>query len=152
MSEKSRMAKTLQITKTERLPGLDGLRTIAILLIVLGHLCQQDFWYGNCPIPAPPLPGGAVPIFFVLSGFLAGYYSDKTTDTKSYYIRRAKKLFPTYYIYIVLVILAYILLDRKEEILNPRLLYYIVPAGIIPFATQRASCHWFTSGSYPPSL
>lgn len=127
------MTQTNQISKQERIPGLDGLRAIAILLIVLGHLSQQAFWYGNCPLPSLPLPGGALSIFFVLSGFLAGYYPAKTFDSKSYYIRRAKKLFPAYYSYICIVIITYLLLGRSHEVLNSRLFYYIVPAGIVPF-------------------
>ena len=116
-----------------RLPGLDGLRAIAILLIVLGHCSQADFWYGDCPLPRLPLPGGALSIFFVLSGFLAGYYSETITDAKSYYLKKAKRLFPVYYIYIILVVLVYLLIGRSTEVLNWKLLYYIVPAGIIPF-------------------
>ena len=119
--------------KKYRLPGLDGLRAIAILLIVLGHCGQADFWYGNCPLPHLPLPGGAFSIFFVLSGFLAGYYSETITDAKSYYLRKANRLFPVYYIYIMLVVLVYLLIGRGTEVLNWKLLYYIVPAGIIPF-------------------
>lgn len=129
------MTQTAQIseTKSGRIPGLDGLRAIAIVLIVLGHLWQQDFWYGNCPIPQLPIPGGALSIFFVLCGFCAGYYSSKTADTKTYYKKKAKRLFPAYYTYIAIVILTFLLLGRAEEVLNLRLLYYIVPAGIIPF-------------------
>lgn len=123
----------MEENKKYRLPGLDGLRAIAILLIVLGHCSQADFWYGNCPLPRLPLPGGALSIFFVLSGFLAGYYSETITDAKSYYLKKAKRLFPVYYIYIILVVLVYLLIGRSTEVLNWRLLYYIVPAGIIPF-------------------
>lgn len=125
----------MQQSKTYRIPGLDGLRAIAILLIVLGHLWQQDFWSGTCPLSPLPIPGGALSIFFVLSGFLAGYCSDVTSDAKSYYIKRARKLFPAYYAYIFLVLIVYVLLGKLHEVLNPKLLYYIVPAGIVPFCT-----------------
>lgn len=127
------MPQTIQTNKSERLPGLNGLRAIAILMLVFGHLCQADFWYGNCPLPSIPIPGGGLSIFFVLCGFLAGYYANTISSPKAYYIKKTKKLFPAYYIYIGLVIIVYILIGQREEVLNTRLLYYIVPAGIIPF-------------------
>lgn len=117
-----------------RLYGLDGLRAIAILVLVLGHCCQADFWYGTSTILTFPLPKGCLSILFVLSGFLAGLFAEKNvSDIKSYYLKRAKRILPIYYSYIVLVIIIYILLGKSEEILNAKLFYYIIPAGIIPF-------------------
>lgn len=130
------MPATIQSTRTERIPGLDGLRVIAILLLVLGHCSQPDFWYGDCPLPTLPLPGGSLSILFVLSGFLAGYYPAKSFDTKTYYIRRAKRIFPAYYSYILIVIITYLILGRSQEVLNLRLLYYVIPAGIVPFSNS----------------
>lgn len=130
------MTATNQITKRERITGLDGLRAIVIILIALNHFCQQDFWYSTCPLPSLPLPSGRVAILFVLSGFLAGYYPFKTFDTKSFYLRKAKKLFPVYYSYIAIVIIAFLILGRSQEVLNLRLLYYVIPAGIVPFCSS----------------
>lgn len=127
----------MQQSKAYRIPGLDGLRAIAILLIVLGHLWQQDFWYGTCPLSPLSIPGEALSIFFVLCGFLAGYYSDVTLDAKSYYIKRARKLFPTYYAYVFLVLIVYFLLGKLHEVLNLQLLFYLIPAGIVPFSQSQ---------------
>lgn len=69
-----------------RLYGLDGLRAIAILVLVLGHCSQADFWYGTSSILTLPLPKGCLSILFVLSGFFAGLFAEKNvTDIKSYY-------------------------------------------------------------------
>jgi peptidoglycan/LPS O-acetylase OafA/YrhL len=75
----------------DRLPALDGLRGIAILLVLLCHL-------------GFPLSTGAgtagVTIFFVLSGFLItsllvlGVGTDRRAQLQSFYIRRIRRLFP----------------------------------------------------------
>lgn len=123
----------IQLPKPKRISGLDGLRTIVILLIAINHLCQQSFWYGRCPLPSLHLPAGSVTVLFVLSGFCAGYFPNKEPGKRAYYFHRAQKLFPTYYIYIVIAVITYILLGRTQEVLNPKLLYYLIPAGIVPF-------------------
>ena len=45
-----------------RRPGLDGLRAVAVLLVVVGHLFATG--------PVSWLGGAGVDVFFVLSGFL----------------------------------------------------------------------------------
>lgn len=122
-----------------RLYGLDGLRAIAILVLVLGHCSQADFWYGTSSILTFPLPNGCLTILFVLSGFLAGLFAEKNVaDIKTYYSKRARRILPIYYLYIVLVIIIYILLGRSQEVLNAKLFYYIIPAGIIPFCKSES--------------
>lgn len=73
-----------------RIPELDGVRGIAILLVVLFHDFRATFqngWLG-------------VDIFFVLSGFLitslliAEHSKSGTINFKAFYLRRARRLFP----------------------------------------------------------
>src|SRR5690554_5659159 len=73
---------------------IDGLRAIAVLLVILSHVHL--------------LPGGyiGVDIFFVISGFLIAprVLSDiqaGTFSTKNFYTRRAKRLLPQVYLLIL---------------------------------------------------
>lgn len=78
-----------------RLPELDGVRAIAVILILLHHAKIQFFengWIG-------------VPIFFVLSGFLVtGILLDSLESVNyytSFYIRRALRIAPIYYLLLI---------------------------------------------------
>jgi len=75
-----------------RLPGLDGLRMVAVFLVVLYHFGFQF------------VPGGhGVLAFFVLSGFLITRLLLKererfgTISLRRFYLRRALRIFPAYY-------------------------------------------------------
>ena len=80
------------------IPGLDGLRAIAFLLVFAFHTDYLQFgWVG-------------VSLFFVLSGFLiTGILLDmkKTLATKDYFFkfygRRFLRIFPLYYFYLILM-------------------------------------------------
>jgi peptidoglycan/LPS O-acetylase OafA/YrhL len=74
-----------------RVPALDGLRGLAILLVLLCHL--------DVPLMAGAGAAG-VTIFFVMSGFLItsllvrGWYVDGRGHLGSFYLRRVRRLFP----------------------------------------------------------
>jgi peptidoglycan/LPS O-acetylase OafA/YrhL len=79
------------------MPGLDGVRAIAVLAVVVFHM--DESW----------LPGGflGVDVFFTLSGFLitslllAELDSRGKLDFKAFYIRRARRLLPALYLVLV---------------------------------------------------
>lgn len=139
------------VNSSKRLTGLDGLRFVAIMILVLGHCAQKDFVsIGNgSAIMSLPLPDGCLTILFVLSGFLAGYFSEKIKDVKNYYLKRAVRLFPVYYFYLIVVSLAFLLLGNKSEVCNNRLWYYVFSMGIIPFSKSNGVLPfvhlWFVS-------
>jgi peptidoglycan/LPS O-acetylase OafA/YrhL len=85
-----------------RLPGLDGLRALSILLVLASHAGAAGSalgWLG-------------VNIFFVISGFLITMLllreQDRTgrLDLRRFYQRRALRILPVFYLYIGVVALA----------------------------------------------
>lgn len=80
------------------LPGLDGLRCIAVLAVLLYHISPNQFIGGYI----------GVDLFFVISGFLITYRNlqniqnpNKKFTLKNFWLRRARRLIPA----LVLVIL-----------------------------------------------
>jgi peptidoglycan/LPS O-acetylase OafA/YrhL len=94
----------------KRIPSLDGLRAISILLVVFGHLAKTEhapriFWdhYANT----------GVRIFFVISGFLITTILSKehratgTISLRSFYIRRAYRIFPAAFLFMTTISILY---------------------------------------------
>lgn len=84
----------------KKLPGLDGLRAVALLLVLLFHQFVLPVgWVG-------------VQIFFVLSGYLITRLLDRAKSQplgrylRDFYGRRALRIFPLYYTAIALLALA----------------------------------------------
>lgn len=90
------------------LPGLDGLRAIAIIGVLLYHSGVD--W----------VPGGflGVDVFFVLSGFLITslileeYDRSGRVDFRRFYIRRARRLLPAVFVMLIAVGIAVLLFYR----------------------------------------
>lgn len=90
-------------TQTRRLgyvPQLDGLRAIAILLVVIVHIANQRFlggWLG-------------VELFFVLSGFLITslltqeHDRAKSIAVGNFYMRRVLRLTPAFWVFLVVAV------------------------------------------------
>lgn len=97
------------VNEAARIPPLDGLRAVAIFLVVLGH--------GLTSIPdrppeiAPVAASGHVGVllFFTLSGYLITMLLLRerarraTIDLASFYLRRVLRIFPAAYAYLVVL-------------------------------------------------
>jgi peptidoglycan/LPS O-acetylase OafA/YrhL len=88
------------------LKGLNGLRALAAMAVVISHI---NLLLDNIGLPkagALPLANFGVTIFFALSGFLITYLllHEKTRmhtiDVKKFYIRRALRIWPLYFLYL----------------------------------------------------
>jgi peptidoglycan/LPS O-acetylase OafA/YrhL len=90
-----------------QIPFLDGLRSIAILLVVSGHLSRQFAdTYGETPYSKLPFVANGwigVDLFFVLSGFFIGGQLWKelrargSIDVGRFIIRRGFRIWPLYF-------------------------------------------------------
>ena len=110
------MTETNLTAAQERYSNLDGLRGIAALAVVLAHieLHKPDFGFQRLPIPfLLSLGSVAVTIFFVLSGFvitnllLKETVKNNTINTRNFYIRRVLRIFPLYFLVLLLGFLIY---------------------------------------------
>jgi len=88
--------------------SLDGLRAVAVILVMMLHANFKLGWSG----------GLGVSVFFALSGFLITtllleeFSNSGTISFKGFYIRRTMRLFPPLYL-MLLMVLAYALLFRS---------------------------------------
>lgn len=97
--------------KQSRLSGIDGLRGIACLMVLLGH---SSLAFGYIDYPSIHLGlthlsqahlfhygYGGVDLFFVLSGFCLAYpivsRPDRAVNWKQYAINRVRRIFPPYW-------------------------------------------------------
>ncbi|WP_075602578.1 acyltransferase family protein [Saccharicrinis aurantiacus] len=100
--------------KTERLHGLDHLRTIAILLVMVFHYGRGIPAYLE---PIKQIGWTGVDLFFVLSGYLIGFQlliEYKNTNRISFgqfYIKRFFRIIPAY---LAVLIMYYSLSELKE--------------------------------------
>ena len=120
---------------SDRIKGLNGIRALCALFILWGHISQRDF--SQWEIGSIPLPECCAYVFFLISGFLAGYRIDKTKGILPYYKKKARRILPLYYSYLVVSILAYWAIGRLDQILDSRLFYYIFLVPQIPFCSHR---------------
>ncbi len=90
-------------TTRRRIPSLDGLRAVSILLVILSH------WETGAPRVIQMCGVFGVQIFFVISGFLITrllqreYERSGTVDLLAFYRRRAVRIFPAAFVYIAVI-------------------------------------------------
>ncbi len=113
------LLKRLKLTNgaAREIAPLDGLRALAILLVIWCHLSTFGFFYGLDMGPASirylaDFGFAGVLLFFVLSGFLLFLpYARALLDGRSwpsarkFYLRRALRILPLYYLAFVLLVL-----------------------------------------------
>ncbi|MDI1233275.1 MAG: acyltransferase [bacterium] len=146
-------------------PNLNGLRFIAALLVIIHHIEQFKYilkvstYWGKSPFIGIIGNLGVV-MFFVLSGFLITYlllseeHAFKTISIKKFYIRRILRIWPLYF---MLILIAFLILPNislftlpgygKEVVYSSLLLKLVLYAlffpnlvlwlvGVVPYASH----------------
>lgn len=94
------------------LPGLNGIRAIAALTVLFGHMWTPFGEWEVVPSWHILWPSGPVTTFFVISGFLITFLLmneiEKTEDVSipKFYMRRILRIWPLYYTYLAIALLA----------------------------------------------
>jgi peptidoglycan/LPS O-acetylase OafA/YrhL len=92
---------------SRRIPSLDGLRAVSILLVIAGHLSER--LGGAVAATSYLLSKLGVHTFFVISGFLITtllqdeYASSGRIDLRQFYRRRCFRIFPAALAYILII-------------------------------------------------
>jgi peptidoglycan/LPS O-acetylase OafA/YrhL len=109
----------------KHIPSLDGLRGIAIALVLISHLSGARYFFSAKTLAWVGDVGNlGVRLFFVISGFLitrlllAEIETNQRISLKAFYIRRVLRIFPAFYVFIacavVLAGLGFATLDRSD--------------------------------------
>ena len=125
-----------------QIPELDGLRGLAIILVVLRHAVLPYWGEGQQVLPifgfdaATFMANGwiGVDLFFVLSGFLISFHILKLRERingawnwRSYLARRVLRIVPAYYATLFLVALgAFPLYPFSQELIGLRIAYHLL--------------------------
>jgi peptidoglycan/LPS O-acetylase OafA/YrhL len=110
-----------------RIPSLDGLRGIAITLVLLSHLAgSRGFLSMRTVALAGDIGNLGVRLFFVISGFLITQLllleiqRSQRISLKAFYIRRVLRIFPAFYVFILFAALlagvGFATIDRRDVI------------------------------------
>ena len=96
--------------KGRNIPSLDGMRAVSILLVIMAHSSQSFSRWIRFPFPYLLFAHTGVLIFFVISGFLITSLLLKELDStgsialKRFYVRRAFRIFPAFYLYLSIIL------------------------------------------------
>lgn len=102
--------RLMQDEKSIYLPGLNGIRAIAAIAVVISHIGLNLKLYNISNFGGYALASHGVTMFFSLSGFLITYLlliekeNSKTISVRKFYIRRALRIWPLYYFYLIVTL------------------------------------------------
>lgn len=130
--------------------GIQHLRMVAVLLVVIAHVHQADARFFPGPLMDQTAYFGfaGVDIFFVVSGFIIHHlYRRHAGFDARYFLKRINRIFPLYWIFTALALIGYLAvgdsLTRSTAELN-----ILASLTLIPTATSRSS---WSAGRSPTS-
>jgi len=87
-----------------RLVGLDSVRGLAIVLVVMFHFFHDRVFHGWLNVIVGPFGLAGVTLFFMLSGFLIERHLARDPNLVRYFSRRIFRIFPAYLVAISLTL------------------------------------------------
>ncbi|MCC5612319.1 acyltransferase [Nostoc sp. CHAB 5834] len=121
------------------LTGLNGLRAIAALSVLISHVVMPGIAdFGLKHSFRLPLAEFGVTLFFVISGFLITYLllleKDKSPiSVRNFYMRRILRIWPLYYGYIFAYLVLIVFSRSSNSELSSNFYWYLFFAANIPF-------------------
>jgi peptidoglycan/LPS O-acetylase OafA/YrhL len=118
-----------------RMRELDGLRGVAIILVMTGHIAKRAMFFSKHEVlrfitDLTFIGWVGVDIFFALSGFLITSILLRTRQDEHYfrnfYARRALRIFPLYFVFLLVFVLLSRQLDPGFHAQLPQLLPYFL--------------------------
>src|SRR4051794_14576451 len=95
--------------QTGYLPNLNGLRAISVFVVMLSHATSLEYHFGGYQNGEWLWINGSfgVTVFFCISGILISHLLDRERrstgdiDIKQFYIRRAARIWPLYFLVLI---------------------------------------------------
>ncbi len=117
-------------------PGLNGIRAIAAVIVLIFHIDLSASLFGLSPLGifSNGMAGYGVLLFFVLSGYLITYLlmaekeKFQSVSLRKFYIRRILRIWPIYYLVILITIIIILLIpgflpQSENNLFNTLALY-----------------------------
>ncbi|MEL6960164.1 MAG: acyltransferase [Pseudomonadota bacterium] len=110
-------------TPTQRLPGLQLLRALAAIMVLVGHVIAEAEHYFGLSLAGDMIPWTrGVDLFFVISGFVIALSAGRHTGQPGAFLwRRAVRVVPLYWLFTTLMVAALLVMPGgvKDTALDP---------------------------------
>jgi len=123
------------------LNGLNGLRAIAAMSVVIAHVTMPGISNFGVPYRIElPMAGNGVTLFFVISGFLITFLllkeKEKNISIPKFYFRRILRIWPIYYLFIIVCICMSFFVKETNFFEMKKIWWYIFFAANVPFVLK----------------
>lgn len=134
---------------TKKIPSLDGLRAVSILIVLNTHATLTGSYPKSISKFIPFIGDFGVTVFFVISGFLITSLLIKEKENQgkidlgNFYIRRVLRIFPVYFLFLGVVLL----IDNFQRLSIPQNFYlhaltYTTNFNLSEMWTYDGHIHW----------
>jgi peptidoglycan/LPS O-acetylase OafA/YrhL len=124
--------------RAPELPGLQSLRAVAALMVLIGHVLAEANHYMALSLPVTSLPWTrGVDIFFVISGFVVTLSAHRFLgQPAAFFLRRMMRVAPLYFLFTTLMVLVLLILPTGAKDTNLDVGQIISSYFFFPFARE----------------